>query len=94
MKDITANESLSIPEGVDIKIKSRIVTVTGPRGTLTKAVRHIQMDIQIVRCSGNEQEEQQVGPRKNDNRSRTSRKSRGSTVDGQKAQDRQERKRE
>ena len=48
MKDITANESLAIPEGVDIKIKSRIVTVTGPRGTLTKAVRHIQMDIQIV----------------------------------------------
>jgi large subunit ribosomal protein L9e len=48
MKDISSNESLSIPEGVDIKIKSRIVTVTGPRGTLTKAVRHIQMDIQIV----------------------------------------------
>lgn len=74
MKDITANETLSIPEGVDIKIKSRIVTVTGPRGTLTKAVRHIQMDIQIVSCSGNEQEEQQVGPPIDDNRSRTSRK--------------------
>lgn len=60
MKDITSNESLSIPEGVDIKIKSRVVTVTGPRGTLTKAVKHIQMDIQIVslyRKPG----EQQVG---------------------------------
>jgi len=48
MKDITSNESLAIPEGVEIKIKSRVVTVTGPRGTLTKAVRHIQMDIQTV----------------------------------------------
>ncbi|KAJ9104468.1 hypothetical protein QFC21_001963 [Naganishia friedmannii] len=51
MKDISSNETLSIPEGVDIKIKSRVVTVTGPRGTLTKAVRHIQMDIQTVKTA-------------------------------------------
>jgi large subunit ribosomal protein L9e len=55
MKDISSNESLSIPEGVDIKIKSRVVTVTGPRGTLTKEVKHIQMDIQIVSCEGNQE---------------------------------------
>ena len=67
MKDITANESLAIPEGVDIKIKSRIVTVTGPRGTLTKAVRHIQMDIQIVSLRGEEHEEQRTGSRSDDN---------------------------
>jgi hypothetical protein len=48
MKDLSSVESLAIPEGVDIKLKSRVVTVTGPRGTLTKAVKHIQMDIQIV----------------------------------------------
>jgi large subunit ribosomal protein L9e len=48
MKDLAAVESLVIPSGVDVKIKSRTITVTGPRGTLTKQVRHIQMDIQIV----------------------------------------------
>lgn len=48
MKDLSSIETLPIPEGVDIKLKSRVVTVTGPRGTLTKAVKHIQMDIQIV----------------------------------------------
>jgi len=48
MKDLSSIETLAIPEGVDIKLKSRVVTVTGPRGTLVKAVKHIQMDIQIV----------------------------------------------
>ena len=48
MKDLSSIETLPIPEGVEIKLKSRVVTVTGPRGTLTKAVKHIQMDIQIV----------------------------------------------
>ncbi|KAH8089280.1 putative 60S ribosomal protein l9 [Filobasidium floriforme] len=49
MKDLSSIETLPIPEGVEIKLKSRVVTVTGPRGTLTKAVKHIQMDIQIVK---------------------------------------------
>lgn len=48
MKDLSSVETLTVPEGVEIKIKSRVVSVTGPRGTLTKAVKHIQMDMQIV----------------------------------------------
>jgi large subunit ribosomal protein L9e len=48
MKDISSVESLVIPEGVTVVLKARSVTVTGPRGTLTKNVRHIQMDMQIV----------------------------------------------
>jgi hypothetical protein len=48
MKDISSVESLAIPEGVTVAIKSRIVTVEGPRGKLVKNVGHVQMDIQLV----------------------------------------------
>ncbi len=48
MKDISSVESLNIPAGVEVHMKARTVTVTGPRGTLTKQVRHIQMDMQVV----------------------------------------------
>lgn len=36
MKDIYKEEVLDIPEGVTVSIKSRVVTVVGPRGTLVK----------------------------------------------------------
>ena len=48
MRDIVTTEELDIPEGVTVEIKSRLITVTGPRGTLKKNVRHINMDIQLV----------------------------------------------
>ena len=48
MKDISSVESLVIPEGVTVASKARTIVVTGPRGTLTKKVGHIQMDIQVV----------------------------------------------
>ena len=47
MRDVLKTEELDIPEGVTIEIKSRLITVKGPRGTLTKNVRHIDMDIRI-----------------------------------------------
>jgi large subunit ribosomal protein L9e len=53
MKDISSVESLTIPEGVTVAIKSRIVTVEGPRGKLVKNVGHVQMDIQLVSGSVN-----------------------------------------
>uniref|UniRef100_A0A060T794 ARAD1B17864p n=1 Tax=Blastobotrys adeninivorans TaxID=409370 RepID=A0A060T794_BLAAD len=43
MKYIQSDENLEVPEGVTVDIKSRIVTVTGPRGTLTKNLRHIDV---------------------------------------------------
>jgi len=48
MRDVVSTEELDIPAGVTVEIKSRLITVTGPRGTLKKNVRHINMDIQLV----------------------------------------------
>lgn len=49
MRDVLKTEELEIPEGVEISIKSRLITVTGPRGTLTKNVRHVNMDIRLLK---------------------------------------------
>jgi len=43
MKYIHSSETLAIPEGVTVQIKSRIVTVTGPRGKLVKDLKHINV---------------------------------------------------
>ena len=48
MKDIYKDEELEIPEGVSLTVKSRLVTVKGPRGELTKSLRHIDMEIKKV----------------------------------------------
>lgn len=53
MRDVLQTEELEIPEGVTVDVKSRLITVTGPRGTLTKNVRHISMDIQLVKGKAN-----------------------------------------
>jgi large subunit ribosomal protein L9e len=53
MRDILSTEELEIPEGVEIAIKSRIITVKGPRGTLTKNVRHVDMDIRLLKGKAN-----------------------------------------
>ena len=49
MKDVLKTEELELPEGVEVTIKSRQITVKGPRGTLTKNVRHIDMDIRLLK---------------------------------------------
>ncbi|RUS30359.1 ribosomal protein L6, alpha-beta domain-containing protein [Jimgerdemannia flammicorona] len=46
--DIYKDEELTIPEDVEISVKSRIVRVKGPRGELTKNLRHIDMEIQVI----------------------------------------------
>ena len=48
MKDIYKEEEFDIPEGVEVSIKSRYITVKGPRGTLTKSLRHIDMEIKKI----------------------------------------------
>jgi large subunit ribosomal protein L9e len=53
MRDLHTTEELTIPEGVDVSIKSRLIIVTGPRGTLKKNVRHVNMDIQLVKSKAN-----------------------------------------
>ncbi|KAJ3909846.1 ribosomal protein L6, alpha-beta domain-containing protein [Lentinula edodes] len=49
MRDVLQTEELVIPEGVTVALKARIITVTGPRGTLTKNVQHVNMDIRLVK---------------------------------------------
>jgi hypothetical protein len=51
MRDILSTEELTVPEGVTVQIKSRQITVEGPRGKLVKNVRHVNMDIQLVKSS-------------------------------------------
>ncbi|KAK9767132.1 60S ribosomal protein L9B [Basidiobolus ranarum] len=45
MKDIYKEEELTIPEGVTIDIRARVVRVKGPRGTLSKDFHHVNMEI-------------------------------------------------
>lgn len=52
MKFIQTDQILAVPEGVSIDIKSRIITVSGPRGSLTKNLRHI--DVAFSKPSENE----------------------------------------
>ena len=48
MKEINTFQLVKIPEGIDVSIKSRAVTVKGPRGSLTKAFKHLAVDIYKV----------------------------------------------
>jgi hypothetical protein len=51
MRDVLKTEELEIPQGVTVEIKSRVIKVTGPRGSLTKNVRHVDMDIRVVKAA-------------------------------------------
>lgn len=48
MKDIYKDEEFEIPAGVSLIVKSRFVTVKGPRGELTKCLPHINKEITKV----------------------------------------------
>jgi large subunit ribosomal protein L9e len=41
---IKSFSSLKVPEGVELSVKNRVVTVKGQRGTLTRDLRHLQLD--------------------------------------------------
>ncbi|KAJ1967655.1 60S ribosomal protein L9B [Dispira parvispora] len=46
MRDIYKDEIITIPAGVTLSVKARVVKVTGPRGSLTKSFRHIGVEFQ------------------------------------------------
>ena len=46
MKTLLATRHVIIPEGVTLDVKSRIVTVTGPRGELVQSFKHVNLDLQ------------------------------------------------
>jgi len=43
MRYIHTSETLTVPEGVTLAIKARVVTVEGPRGKLSKDLKHINI---------------------------------------------------
>jgi large subunit ribosomal protein L9e len=47
MKFRQASKVLDIPEGVTITVKARVVTVKGPRGTLTRDFRHQPVEMEV-----------------------------------------------
>eukprot|EP01089_Gocevia_fonbrunei_P006827 TRINITY_DN17838_c0_g1_i1.p1 TRINITY_DN17838_c0_g1~~TRINITY_DN17838_c0_g1_i1.p1 ORF type:complete len:192 (-),score=34.26 TRINITY_DN17838_c0_g1_i1:38-613(-) len=48
MKTIHASQNVSIPSDVTITVKSRVVTVKGPRGTLVRAFKHANVQLEIL----------------------------------------------
>lgn len=52
MRQILATRSIDLPEGVEITVKARLVRVTGPRGTLTRSFKHIQVDMYLTEEDG------------------------------------------
>merc|ERR1712007_347058 len=45
MKILNTKQSVTIPDGVDVSVKARVVTIKGPRGTLERSFRHLAIDI-------------------------------------------------
>lgn len=48
MKTIVSNQEVTIPEGVKVTVKNSLVTVVGPRGTLTRSFAHAKLQIEMV----------------------------------------------
>ena len=49
MKTILSSDVVEIPEGVTVAVKSRTVTVTGPRGTLTRSFKHLNIALSVTK---------------------------------------------
>lgn len=47
MVKVKSQSTIDIPEGVTVSVKNRIVSVTGPRGNLTKDLRHLKLDFRV-----------------------------------------------
>mmetsp|Transcript_32529 Transcript_32529/g.48241 ORF Transcript_32529/g.48241 Transcript_32529/m.48241 type:complete len:198 (-) Transcript_32529:162-755(-) len=60
MKTVLSSKSIEIPEGVTVEIKSRRVKVTGPRGTLERDFKHVDMD--LMKITGEVDEEGNKAP--------------------------------
>ena len=52
MRQILSTRAIDLPADVDVSVRSRIVTVKGPRGTLERSFKHIQIDMYIKEEEG------------------------------------------
>ncbi|XP_021745960.1 60S ribosomal protein L9-like [Chenopodium quinoa] len=48
MKQVLSSDSMEIPDGIDIKVDAKIIVVSGPRGTLTRNFKHLNLDFQLI----------------------------------------------
>jgi len=51
MKSILTSQSVDIPDGVKITARRREITVTGPRGKLTRRFKHLQVEFIVEKKS-------------------------------------------
>lgn len=49
MKTILSSETMDIPDGVKITVKAKLIEVEGPRGTLTRNFKHLNLDFQLIK---------------------------------------------
>ena len=48
MKQLHHSQEVTVDRGVTVAVKARVVTVTGPRGTLTKNFKHLKVCFSIL----------------------------------------------
>ncbi|MBA0575684.1 hypothetical protein Gogos_007064 [Gossypium gossypioides] len=49
MKTILSSETMDIPDGVNIKVKAKMIEVEGPRGKLTRNFKHLNLDFHLTK---------------------------------------------
>ncbi|XP_066287101.1 large ribosomal subunit protein uL6-like [Branchiostoma lanceolatum] len=48
MRTIKSSEEVKIPEGITVSVNARMVTVKGPRGTLKKSFKHLNVEMKML----------------------------------------------
>jgi hypothetical protein len=51
-RPIKSSSELAVPDNVTVTIESRVVTVKGPRGSLTKSFQHLDVDLYLTEQEG------------------------------------------
>jgi large subunit ribosomal protein L9e len=65
MKTILSSDTMDIPDDVKLEVRAKQIRVKGPRGTLTRNFKHLNLDLQIVEGGKKLRVESWFGTRKN-----------------------------